>query len=324
MIELGPAELTIAPTLGSGFAEIQSLAAPGAARAFARACRLVLLQRHGSDGRAIPRGSDRPATTELCDPHNPAAADRRPRIRGVALPRWTNPRTAGDADSLAALSLNLRPRARRRCPTLAMVGRVVRAVRPEGIQRERREVAAGGCSYGCWPRNLMLDRRGPRGDWATVRRHRRRNRDLATVSVISRRHAASRFGGRAACRSRQGRSPCARRIAGPGRAASAPSRAARRVSPEIWFAAAASALARRTADRGVEHRPCARSTCSSARGRAARARRGGHASFVPMYSRTAFSTICSTTSAWTAARRAHPLRWCSAPVAAGVGVDHHP
>ena len=77
----------------------------------------------------------------VCSPQ-PAAADRRPRIRGVAPPRRTNLATPATPISLCCFS-----RLRKSCPTTtadsATVGRVCESY-DRRVSTEAREVAAGG------------------------------------------------------------------------------------------------------------------------------------------------------------------------------------
>ena len=78
----------------------------------------------------------------VCSPQ-PAAADRRPRIRGGAPPPPDESRTAGDADLGLLLLARLRSRARRRRPTPRRSVEVCESYDPR-VSTDAREVAAGG------------------------------------------------------------------------------------------------------------------------------------------------------------------------------------
>ena len=75
-----------------------------------------------------------------------------------SLPGWTNLATPVTPTSVCCFS-----RLRKLCPTTmsdsATVERVVRVVRPGGVERSARG-RRGRLLYGCWPRNLMSIRRG--------------------------------------------------------------------------------------------------------------------------------------------------------------------
>ncbi len=142
---------------------------------------------HGCDSRRPPVAVTAGDHRTLCSPQ-PAAADRRPRIRGVAPPRRTNLARPATPISFCCFSLGSES-----CPATmsdsATIERVVRVVRPEGVNGRARS-RCWRLPYGCWARNPMLIRRGSQRGLgrpsaviagATV--------TDSTVSVISRRQA---------------------------------------------------------------------------------------------------------------------------------------
>ena len=199
---------------------------------------------------------------------------------------------------------------RKSCPTTTAgsgtVERVVRVVRAKGVDGSTRS-RRGRVSYGCCPRNLMAIRRG------SQRRLGRPSAVIAgatvtdsTVSVISRRHAADRLAGSGSLSMSSGpmtslspRSPSrARAVCVSPRALVSFSKVSWLAgrpnnprSPSWRIASSRSALARSIASsaspicRLRDARPCA--------------------SVVAKNARTASSTIASTRSALTAARRWH-------------------
>jgi hypothetical protein len=130
---------------------------------------------HGCDSRAervAVSGGDR---RTVCSPQ-PPADDRRPRIRGVAPPRRTNLAPPVTPISFCGFSRSCGTRARRRCPTLATVGRGLRVVRPGGVGGSAR-VAAGGFLWLLADEPDVDPARVPEATGSPIRGHRGRNRD---------------------------------------------------------------------------------------------------------------------------------------------------
>ena len=128
---------------------------------------------HGSDSRVDPVAVTAGDHRTVCSPQ-PAAADRRPRIRGVAPPRRTNLAPPATPISLCCFS----PVAES-CPTTmsdpATVGRGVRVVRPEGCRRTR-EKSLRAASLRMLAEEPDVDpARVPEATGAPIRGHRRRD-----------------------------------------------------------------------------------------------------------------------------------------------------
>ena len=182
----------------------------------------------------------------------------------------------------------------------------MRVVRPEGVDGSARS-RWWRLAYGCWPRNLISIRRG------SQRRLGRPSAVIAgatvtdsTVSLISRRQAANRFAGSRSLSMSSGPmmllSP-----ASPSRArtACASSRVLASFSKVSWLAGRPNKPSSPSCRIVSSRSALARSIASSASRICCLRDARRCASAVAEYARTASSTISSTRSALTAARRRH-------------------